>query len=135
MSRWVIPKKSAGLFASDSKEDGALKRFVKYIPSEIVTAYTLLFSALTAVQCCGYIKPIITLYLMALFFVVTIIYVARSCPKNNARLAHIFVSPIAFIAWAYPISGSLLDEFYSEMVTFGLQVLIVVLALVVAPKE
>jgi hypothetical protein len=69
------------------------------------------------------------------FFVVTIVYVAMNAPKGKSRTAHLIVSPVAFLAWAYPISAAALGAWFIGFVAFSAQVVIVTLSVFITPAE
>jgi hypothetical protein len=73
-----------------------------------------------------------TVFLIVLFLILTLIYVARST-TGSVRTAHLIVSPFAFVAWAYPISSSILGDFFIGFVAFVLQVIVLVLSLFIKP--
>ena len=136
MSRWVTPK-TEGLRSAVPGEQpsGIAERLVKYIPGEIVTAFTLLFTALAAMGMEVSLRPWFALALIALFFLATVGYVARFATPGAVRNAHLIVAPIAFLAWAYPISSSLLGPWFLGIASFALQAIVIALAIVIAPIE
>lgn len=135
MSRWVVPK-SSGLKAARGGEapDGPLGRIAKYIPGEIVSAFTVLFSGLAAMSLAAPTERWAAVTLVVLFLVVTIAYVARRTPVGEVRKAHLLVSPLAFLAWAYPISSSLLGDWFIGLVSFFGQAVVIALSIIVAPS-
>ena len=136
MSRWVTPR-TVGLRAGvvGKQPSGIGERLALYIPGEIVTAFTLLFSALAAMNVPESWRPCTALLLIGLFFVTTIAYVARFAPAGAVRKAHLIVAPVAFLAWAYPIASSLLGGWFVGLVSFGAQAVVIALAIIVAPTE
>jgi hypothetical protein len=104
------------------------------VPAEVVSAFTLLFSVLVTMNLPTQQQLPVTVGLIALFLIVTIIYIAVKVPKGPVRTAHLIVSPIAFLAWAYPISSALLGSAFVGWVSFGAQALVIALSVFVAPK-
>ncbi len=139
MSRWVVPGGTqlvGGMTTPGDQPDGPLSRIVKYVPTEIVAAYTLLFTALVGLKLVdGQATQWAAAGLIALFLVVTIIHVARDAPKGLVRNAHLIVSPLAFLAWAYPISSAMLGPWFVPLCSFAAQAIVIALAIVIQPKE
>ena len=73
--------------------------------------------------------------LILIFIVVTIVYIRLNAPSGPVRRAHSIVSPIAFIALAYPISSSALLNWYLPIVAFFGQVIVIALSYFVRPVE
>ena len=107
MSRWVVPERPGLKGGAIEEKDGPLGRIVKYVPAEVVTAFTLLFTALVTLNLPAGQGPWVAVSLILLFFIVTIGYVATRT-TGKVRQAHLLVSPLAFLAWAYPISSGVL---------------------------
>jgi hypothetical protein len=134
MSRWVVPAR-AGLRAGTGEEpDGILSRVVKYVPVEIVAPYTMLETALITLNTSADQRQLLAIGLILLFLLVTIIHVIRNT-HAKVRQAHLIVSPCAFLAWAYPISSAALGDLFMSALAFGLQALVIALAIVIAPQE
>jgi hypothetical protein len=135
MSRWVTAKRPGLKAAAGEKPDGPLARIAKYIPGEIVSAYTLLFSGLAAFKLAPGESLRAAFALIAIFLVVTIVYVATRTPRGSVRTAHLIVSPIAFLVWAYPISSSLLGAWFVGLAAFFGQAIIMALSIIIVPIE
>ena len=75
-----------------------------------------------------------TIGLIALFLIVTIVYLARFGPTGPSKKAHLLVSPMAFLAWAYPISSALLGNLFIGLVALGAQAFVIALAIMIIPK-
>ena len=101
MSRWVVPKRPGLAAAAGDQPDGPLARVVKYVPAEIVTAYTLLFSALVTMNLPIGQSQRIVCGLIAVFFVVTIIYVAKNT-TGKVRLGLLFAQHLQYRMRARP---------------------------------
>jgi hypothetical protein len=54
-------------------------------------------------------------------------------PAGAVRTAHLIVSPLAFLAWSYPISSSVLGDFFIALIAFGLQAVVLALSVLIAP--
>lgn len=136
MSRWVVSGRE-GLKAGVSGEsDGPIDRVVKYVPAEVVSAYTLLFSALVAMKLPPNQRPeLVAVGLIGVFVIVTIAYIGTKTPPGATRKAHLLVSPLSFIAWSYPISSALLGEWFIGLASFVLQAVVVALSLFVKPRD
>jgi|GEM_PF-3735981 len=142
MSRWVVPKRE-GLKAGEGEPpSGPSERIARYIPGEIISAYTMVYGLLVSYnggaisEADGDSQSIMmtTLAVIAIFFVVNFLYL-KSNPNQYSRRAHYFVSSIAFIAWVYPISSALLGSLFHGLIAILLQATAIALALIVDPKE
>lgn len=137
MSRWVVPNQP-GLRAGDpNKEepDNAMGRITKYIPAEILSGYTALFTALVSLEIIDAQKELVTLGMIALFFAITIGYIWIKAGTGSIRRAHLVVSPIAFLAWAYPISSSLIESYFHPLAAFGGIAITIGLSIFIRPVE
>lgn len=136
MSRWVVPAGSTTVAGGEKADaaDGILGRIVKYVPVEIVAGFTGLFTVLTAIEVPTLQTQASAAGLIALFLAGTLAYVGTRAPKGKVRLAHLIVAPIAFIAWAYPISSALLGHWFVPLYAFAFQAVTVVLAIFVKPQ-
>jgi len=134
MSRWVVPQRPGLKAGGPDNPDSPLSRVVKYIPGEIVSAYTVIFSALVMLKLPAEQGKWGVLALMLLFLITTIIYVAKQT-SGVVRQAHLIVSPVAFLAWSYPISSALLGELFVGAVALGLQAVVIALSIVIVPRE
>lgn len=135
MSRWVVPT-AAGLKAAPRGEtpDGPLGRIAKYVPGEVVSAFTVLFSGLVAMKLDAPSARLSAVALIVIFLIVTIAYIATRAPAGAVRKAHLLVSSLAFLAWAYPISSSLIGDWFVGLVSFFAQAVVIALSIVVAPS-
>ncbi len=76
----------------------------------------------------------ISVALIAVFLVATIAYFALRAPKP-VRLAHLILSPMAFMALAYPIGAPLLDTWFVGWIATLAQIFVALLAWLIAPTE
>lgn len=137
MSRWVVPTRPT-LKADNrdqEKADGALGRITKYIPAEILSGYTALFTLLISMSLLDKSKELAALGLMAMFFATTVAYIWFKAGTGNVRKAHLIVSPVAFLAWAYPISSALIESYFVPLLAFGGQVIAIALSIFIKPVE
>ncbi len=133
MSRWVVLQQTGlkGAKAGRDQPDGPLGRIAKYVPAEIVSPYTMLFSAmvpLARAELEPAYQPLVPAGLIVLFLVATILYVHHET-KGPVRKAHLIVSPLAFLAWAYPISSALLGRWFDGLAALSAQALVIALSL------
>jgi hypothetical protein len=105
MSRYVIPN-APGLAAG--AEDGFGARLAKYIPAELVAMYTIAIGGLVSAKPPASVSHWIAVGLIVLFLAATFLYFVRKAPAGTVRKAHMIASPIAFVAWAYPLAAPLL---------------------------
>ena len=129
--RWVQPIETRGFGEGDTSGDNIVARIVKYVPAEVVAAYTMLFTL--GVTMIGNDNPWPALVLIVLFLGITIVYIAWLGPKES-KTAHLIVGPLAFVAWAYPISSALLGNLFIPLVAFFLQAAVIGLSIFVVPR-
>ncbi|QQM04933.1 hypothetical protein [Rhodopseudomonas palustris] len=134
MSRWVVPQRPGLKAEGKDDPDSPLSRVVKYIPTEIVSAYTIIFSSLVMLRLPPGQAKYGVLALMLMFLITTVVYVAKQT-GGVVRRAHLIVSPVAFLAWSYPISSALLGELFLGAVALGLQAIVIALSIVIVPRE
>jgi hypothetical protein len=79
-------------------------------------------------------SPWVAFGLIILFLGITIGYIMWKSPPPS-RTAHLIVGPIAFLAWAYPISSALLGDLFKPLIAFALQAIVIGLSIFVVPKE
>jgi hypothetical protein len=142
MSRWVTSTPDRGRDFSakaegegSGKKDGAIDRIAKYVPAEVLAAFTALYSALIAMALSDGEKLIGAAILIAVFFAVTIAYVIKNTPGSASKKAHLAVTPLAFLAWAYAISSAVLGDYYLPLLAFAAQVVVIALSIIVQPGD
>lgn len=136
MSRWVRPVQ-AGLVAADEHGPASrlAERIVKYIPAEVLVAYSGLITLLGTLGIIGEQQPALAAILMAGFLVVTVVLIYKYAPiQGQVRRAHLIVSPVAFLAWSYSISACLLGSLFLPVIAFLLVALTVGLSLILVPE-
>ncbi len=131
-NRYVRPVTS-GLAAGSS--DGFGGRLAKYLPTEIVSIYTVFISGLISANPPKSEAPWIAVGMMIVFLVATILFFVRNAPAGPVRKAHLIASPIAFVAWAYPLSSPLLGGWCIGYVAVIGQTLAALAAWLVEPND
>ncbi len=134
MSRWVVPQRAGLRSDSGEKPDGPIDRIVKYVPAEVVSAFTLLFTGLVTLGLPAKQAPYAGMALIFFFLIITFAYVYTRT-TGEVRKAHLLVSPLAFLAWAHPISSAVLGELFVGAIAFAAQALVIGLAIVIVPRE
>ena len=146
MSRWVEPKRG-GLVSADAAgpesgefnrplATGWAERIVKYVPAEVLVAYTGLITVLGSLGVTDEQQPQLAGLLMGMFLVVTVVQVWAGAPgAHGVRRAHLIVSPVAFLAWSYSISACLLGSCFHSEVAFLLVAVAVALSIMLIPKR
>lgn len=127
--RWVAPEGVAS-----GLSEGWLTRFVKYVPSEVIAAYTALVGAAAVFRSEG-VQTGLGFGLLGLLVVLVVLYVFVKLPAGEVRKAHLIVSPVAALAFGYPLAGALLGEYVNGFVVVALQVLAWGLGTFVVPKS
>lgn len=130
MSRYVIPQ-NPGLL--NGTGDGFGTRLAKYIPAELVAMYTLTINSLVAAKPPAAFSPWIAVGMIVLFLLATIFYFVQRAPAGPVRRAHMIASPIAFLAWAYPLAAPLLGTWFIAWVAVIGQAAAALAAWLIAP--
>ena len=107
-SRYVLPQRTG--LAAGSNENFS-DRLAKYLPTEIVGIYTISIGGLISANPPKSAAPWIALGMIIVFFAATL-YFVRKAPAGSVRKAHLVASPIAFVAWAYPLASPLLGVWF-----------------------
>ena len=138
-NRFVVPRaagvqefggpESSGL--SSQQLDGLLARVVKYVPTEVIAIYTGVIGLLGSADT----PRIAVIILVAVALLAISVVVWRNVKVKSVRTAHLVVSNIAFLAWAYPISAPLLDDWFVGWVSAVAQGVVLFLALIFAPEK
>ena len=132
MARWVKPPSSE---PPGPDREGWLTRIVKYVPTEIVATFTMVVTLMSTIPGSDTVKKIVAYSCIGAFFVATYLYIAFRTPGGKPKVAHYVISPIAFLAWAYPISGAMLGNFFLGYVAAGLQALVLLLSILFPVEE
>ncbi len=84
-----------------------LEKVAKLVPSEVVAGYIALVGFVGAV---GYEDARVWLYwaVFALCLVLTPLYLNKQAEPNRPKRNHLIMSTVAFVVWAYAISGATL---------------------------
>ena len=130
MSRYVT-QVSPGLAAGTA--DGFGTRLAKYIPAELVTMYMVAINSLVAAKPPATLRPWIAAGLIVLFLAATFLYFVRNAPAGPVRRAHMAASPIAFVAWAYPLAAPLLGGWFIPWVAVIGQIVAALAAWLIVP--
>jgi hypothetical protein len=131
-SRFVVPVRPA-LASGTAPSSGGVERIVKYVPAEIVSIYMLVVQALASLNHEPAQLRTVVISLFVIFFVGTAFYQWRFAPKD-VRASHLIVSPLAFAAWAYSITGPLIPSLFSPVYAFAAIGVVLLLSLFVVPK-
>lgn len=135
MSRWVVPKTTGLKAAEGEPADGPTARVAKYVPAEVVSVFTLLVAGCAAMKLPDQQPRQVAAFLIVLFFLATIGYIWNRTPRGAVRIAHLIVSPLSFLAWAYPISSMLLGDWFVAVISFLAQAVVLALSLAIQPRE
>jgi hypothetical protein len=135
MSRFVVPSRPGLVAGEGEPPDEWQGRIVKYVPAEILSIFTMVIGGVASYKPSPQTAELVATGLIVVFFIGTLIYMARRAPKGNVKMAHLIVSPLAFLAWSYPISSQLLGPFFIGVAALIFQAFVLLLAAIVAPVE
>ena len=97
---------------SINTDDGYFKKVVKYIPAEIIAAYTFAMGLITAKDCNGeYVSIFPWIFFILLLFTPIYMYISvidnpaiiDSIKKRKQAIFHAVIALIAFALWAYAL--------------------------------
>ena len=111
-----------------------VERIVLYVPTEVVAVFTMLLTAAVSLKVDPKQLPLIGAGLIVIFLIITVVYIFRSAPTGSIRNAHLLVSPVAYLAWAYPISSSILGTWFVPIFAFLLQAIVLALSIFIKPQ-
>jgi len=109
-----------------------IERIVLYVPTEIVAVFTMLLTAAVSISIKDEHRPYLGAGLIIFFLIITIAYIIKNAPADS-RNAHLLVSPLAFVAWAYPISSSILGSWFVPVGAFALQAVVLAMSIFIRP--
>jgi hypothetical protein len=135
MSRFVVPNRPGLAAGATESPDGFGARLAKYLPAEIVSFYTIAIGGLVSAKPDPAIAPWIALGLMALFCAATLAYFGLKAPPGVVKRAHLVASPIAFLAWAYPLAAPLLGPWFIGWIAIIGQAIAALAAWLLAPQQ
>jgi hypothetical protein len=135
MSRFVVPRKTGLASGPVEPPDGFGARLAKYLPTEIVTIYTITIGGLVSAKPDPAIATWIAVGLIVLFCAATLVYFGLKAPAGVVRRAHLVASPIAFVAWAYPLAAPLLGSWFIGWIAIVGQAIAALAAWLLAPQE
>ena len=135
MSRFVVPRRPGLAAGAQEPPDGFGARLAKYLPAEIISIYTMAIGGLVSAHPNASIAPWIAVGLMALFCIATFGYFGYKAPGGVVRKAHLVASPIAFLAWAYPLAAPLLGSWFIGWIAIIAQTIAALAAWLLEPEE
>lgn len=110
-----------------------IERIVLYVPTEVVAVFTMLLTAAVSLNIDPEQRPLLGAGLILVFLIITVIYIIQSAPKGPVRNSHLIVTPLAFLAWSYPISSAILGDWFYPLVAFLLQAIVLAMSIFVKP--
>jgi hypothetical protein len=135
MSRFVVPKRPGLAAGTTEPPDGFKGRLTKYLPTEIISLYTVAIGGLVSAKPDVSIAPWIAVGLMALFCAGALTFVGLKAPAGVVRKAHLVASPIAFLAWGYPLAAPLLGSWFIGWIAIIGQAIAALAAWLLEPEE
>ena len=135
MSRFVVLTRTGLASGAEEPPDGFGARLTKYLPTDIVSIYTIAIGGLVSAKPGPAIAPLIAIGLMVFFCVVTFVYFKLKAPAGDVRKAHLVASPIAFVAWAYPLAAPLLGTWFIGWIAIIGQAIAAAFAWLLGPHD
>jgi hypothetical protein len=134
MSRFVVPRIHGLAAGAATQPDGFAARLAKYLPAEIMSFYTVAIGGLVSAKPDQAVAPLIAVGLMLLFLAATVAYFYFRAPVGTVRRAHLIASPIAFVAWAYPLAAPLLGAWFIGWIAIIGQAIAALVAWLIEPQ-
>jgi hypothetical protein len=103
MSRFVVLTRTGLAAGGTEPPDGFGARLTKYLPTDIVSIYTITIGGLVSAKPDKAIAPWIAFGLMVVFCAATFVYFKRKAPEGDVKRAHLgawFIGWIAIIGQA-----------------------------------
>jgi hypothetical protein len=135
MSRFVVLTQTGLASGGTEPPDGFGARLTKYLPTEIVSIYTVAIGGLVSTKPNPAFAPWIAIGLMVFFCAVTFTFYKLKAPAGQVRKAHLIASPIAFVAWAYPLAAPLLGVWFIGWIAVIGQAIAAGLAWLLGPHD
>lgn len=132
MSRFVVPTRPG--LAGGEPPDDFKGRLAKYVPTGILALYTSAVGGVISSKPDPTVAPWIALGLILLFCAGTIVSFWRKAPVA-VRKAHVIASPIAFLAWSYPLAAPLLGNWFVGWAAIVGQAVAALCAWLLVPEE
>ncbi|WP_421765459.1 hypothetical protein [Ekhidna sp.] len=98
------PEKMKSPTGTSAKTQLGLEKIAKLVPSEIIAGYLTILGFISALD--PNIQEIVSAGIIALCTCLTPIYLKMMSDKDSAIRNHLIMSTIAFLVWAYAISGN-----------------------------
>lgn len=100
----------------DNKVKGYLEKISKLIPSEIIAGYLAMFGLVPLIGKIE-IHDYVLWGVFALCLILTPVYLNGQAEKDQPKRAHLIVSSLAFVIWAYVTTGmTLIPDFYDAAI-------------------
>ena len=135
MSRLYYPPELRLSSSPQLDPEEAGKKVAKLVPSELITAYTGLVSLTFSVKY-EWMHNWLFATSFLLCLILTPIYLNRMADKGKPKRNHLIVSSVAFVVWAYFVSGKQImpDLYDAGLASMATLVFSVVSALVPLDK-
>ena len=109
-----LPRMGFSTQAEKSSTMRYLEKVSKLVPSEIIAGYMTLVGFVPLVKV-SRLQPWLYLGILTLCVVLTPSYLNLQAEKNKPKRNHLILSTIAFLIWAYVISGpTIIPQFYDQ---------------------
>lgn len=134
MSRFVVLRKT-GLAAVGETPDNWHQRLAKFVPGDILILFTTGVTSLVSVKIDPQFAPMAAAGMMILCSLGVAWYMASRAPEGRVRLLQTVMSPMAFLALAYPIASPLLGSYFVAWIAVLVQFLVTLITLLWCPEE
>ena len=116
LEKGILPPKESESENTQNTTLKYLEKVSKLVPSEIVAGYIALVGLVPNIHFEG-VKPWIYLGIFVVCLFLTPVYLNLQAESGKPKRNHLFISSIAFIVWAYTISGNfIIPQYYDSAI-------------------
>ncbi|MCA9803864.1 MAG: hypothetical protein KC777_17960 [Cyanobacteria bacterium HKST-UBA02] len=134
MSRFVVLRRT-GLAAASETPDNWHQRLAKFVPGDILILFTTGVTSLVSVKIDPQFAPMVAAGMMLLVAFGVAWNMAQQAPEGKVRLLQTVMSPLAFLALAYPIASPLLGSYFVAWIGVLAQFMVTLITLIWCPEE
>lgn len=110
----ALAKEAAGGAAKGFDINDVAEKVAKLVPAELITAYTAFISFAAGTTVPDNARPWCYLGSFFLCLILTPLYLNKMADPGKPKKAHLIVSSVAFVVWAYFTSGQQVLKSFGE---------------------